>query len=107
MRVVKQGLHNVIIKVKDKTLTNLLDLPYFEVTGYYVESIIEQDMLHLFCKVTLEASICPNCKTISTIIKEYKERCVRDLDVWGNEPSCISKYDDWSVPNVGYALRKN
>ncbi len=82
-RAVKQGIHTVICWIEEATLTRLLDLPHFAVTGYSVETTNIQDILHLFCELTLEAGICPHCQTVSTTIKQYKERCVRDCDVWG------------------------
>lgn len=83
-RAVKQGVHTVIHWVEEATLTHLLDLPHFVVIGYSVEEVAnEQDIVHLFCELTLEAGICPCCQTVSTTIKQYKDRCVRDCDIWG------------------------
>lgn len=85
---VKRSVHLAIKYVKEKTLTHLLDLPYFEVYGYAIEAAPEQDIMHLYCKVTIAAAVCPCCKSISTDVKEQKERCVRDLD-WGEKRTFI------------------
>ena len=82
-RAVKQGVHEAVEQVKEKTLTQLLDLPQFEVNGYAVERNGEQDILHVFCKLSMDVGLCPRCKSMSTEIKQYKDRCVRDLDIWG------------------------
>lgn len=82
-RAVKQGIHTMICWVEEATLTQLLDLPHFTVRGYSVERASTQDILHLFCEYRLAVGICPHCQTVSTTIKQYKERCVRDCDVWG------------------------
>ncbi len=50
-RAVKQGIHTVISWVEEATLTQLLDLPHFAVTGYSVETSSTQDILHLFCEL--------------------------------------------------------
>lgn len=100
-RAVKQGVHTTIKQVKGETLTQLLDLPPFKVTGYSVEPNVEQDVLHLFCKVTLEVGLCPNCQIISTIIKEGKPRCVRDLDVWGKRTFLHFEIRRFECPECG------
>lgn len=77
---VKRSLDLAIEYVKEKTLTHILDLAHFEVYGYAIEVDAVQDIMHLYCKLTVEAAICPCCKSIATDVKERKERCVRDLD---------------------------
>ena len=85
---VKRTVHLAVAYVKEKTLTHILDLPYFEVYGYAIEAAPEQDIMHLYCKVTIAAAVCPCCKSISSDVKERKERCVRDLD-WGEKRTFI------------------
>lgn len=74
--------------VREKTLSHMLDLPHFEVYGYAIEPDVEQHIMHLYCHLTIEAAVCPLCKSISCDIKERKERCVRDLD-WGNKRTFV------------------
>ncbi len=83
-RSVKRSAYLAIKYVKEKTLTHILDLPYFEVYGYAIEAAAEPAILHLYCKVTVAAAVCPCCKSIASHVKERKERCVRDLD-WGEK----------------------
>jgi len=85
---VKRSVGAVIQYVKDKTLTQILDLRHFEVYGYRVEQDAEQDILHLYCQVTVEAAVCPCCKSITVDIKERQERCVRDVD-WSGKRTFI------------------
>ncbi len=82
-RVIKDGLHVVIHQVTDHSLTRLLNLLHFRVSGYAIEQDVTGDILHLFCQLTLDVGICPQCQTVSSHIKQHKERCVRDLDIWG------------------------
>lgn len=81
-RAVKQKTVQVIHAVRDGALSHLLDLPHFAVEGYAVEEDAEQDILHLYCRLTVEAAVCPLCKGITTAVKDHKERCVRDLDLF-------------------------
>jgi transposase len=73
----------LIIQVHDATLTHLLGLEQFEVTGYGIERDKKQDIVHIYGKNKVEVAICPCCHSVSTTIKEHKDRCVRDCDVWG------------------------
>lgn len=82
-RAVKAGVHTAITTITGSLLTHLLGLPHFSVIGYSIEPAKAQAILHLFCDLTLAVGICPQCQTISSTIKESKDRCVRDLDVWG------------------------
>lgn len=82
-RAVSQGVHTPIHEVKETTLTTLLDLPQFRVTQYSVEEWEqEQDVIHLFCDLTTDVAICPDCKSVSSTIKQYQSRCIRDSDIW-------------------------
>lgn len=85
---VKRCVHLAIEYVQEKTLTHILDLAHFEVYGYAIETDAEQDIMHLYCNLTIEAAVCPCCKSLSTDVKEWKERCVRDLD-WGEKRTFI------------------
>lgn len=80
---VKRCLNQAITYVQEKTLTKLLDLPYFEVDGYALEADAEQDILHLYCHLQLEAAVCPLCKRLAIDVKERKDRCVRDIECLG------------------------
>ena len=116
-RAVKQGIHTIICWVEEATLTQLLDLPHFAVTGYSVETTSAQDILHLFCELTPEVGICPHCQTVSTTIKQYKERCVRDCDVWGKRtflhfrirrfecPDCCLRFTE-ELTSIGWRRRQ-
>lgn len=81
-RAVKSKTIQIVHAVQEATVTHLLNLPHFEVRGYAVEENGEKDILHLYCKLTVEVAICPLCKGVCSGIKEHKERCVRDLDIW-------------------------
>ncbi len=81
-RAVKRQTVRVIQAVKEATLSHLLDLPHFAVEGYAVEADADQDILHLSCRLTVEAAVCPLCQSITTAVREHKERCVRDLDLF-------------------------
>jgi transposase len=81
---VKRNVGLAITYVKEKTLTHLLDLAHFAVDGYAVEADAEQAILHLYCRLTVEAAVCPLCKSISVDVKDEQERCVRDVD-WGGK----------------------
>lgn len=82
-RAVKDGVHVVVNQVTDNLLTQLLDLPHFAVTGYAVEADKSGAIVHLFCHLTMAVGICPHCQMVSCEIKQYKQRCVRDHDLWG------------------------
>ena len=82
-RAVKDGVHVVVNQVRDNLLTQLLDLQHFAVTGYAVEEDKSGAIVHLFCQLTMEVGICPHCQMVSCDIKQYKQRCVRDHDLWG------------------------
>lgn len=80
-RSAKAGPGWVIQKVKELTLTHLLDLPQFIVTGYGLERRGEQEILHLYCAHRDEIAICPRCHEVSTRYHDGEERCVRDLNM--------------------------
>ena len=82
-RAVQVGVGQAIEKIKEITVTHLLDLPQFVVTGCCVEQRGEQAILHLYCAHRDEVAICPRCHQVSMTYHDGKERCVRDLDVWG------------------------
>ena len=78
-RTIKQKTDLVVKQVKEKALTNLLDLPNMSVTGYSIEAEEKGEIAHFYCELTVEAGVCPLCQAISTSIKSRQERCVRDL----------------------------
>jgi transposase len=100
-RVVKDGVHVMIHQVTDNTLTFLLDLLHFKVTGYAIEQTGTGDILHLFCHLTLEVGICPQCQTVSSHIKQYKKRCVRDHDMWGKRTFLHFRVRRFECPECG------
>lgn len=83
-QAVKRKAGHLMHRVKEATLTHLLDLPHMVVEGYTIEADAgaAQDILHLHCRLTVEAAVCPLCKGVTTAVKEQKARCVRDLDLW-------------------------
>jgi len=99
---VRQGVHVIIHQVTEATLTVLLDLAGFKVTGYGIEQEAEKDIIHVFCELRLEVGICPKCKSISTSIKQYKERCVRDVDIWGKRTFLHFKIRRFDCPDCGH-----
>lgn len=80
---VREGVHVIIHQVKHKTLTQLLELSGFEVNGYGIERQAEKDIVHLMCELNMEMAVCLRCKQITSTVKQYQSRCVRDLDLFG------------------------
>lgn len=81
-RAVKSMKPQAIRMVAEKSLSELLNLPHFAVWGYGLEKDAEKDIVHLHCRLTVEAAICPCCQAATAAIKEHKARCVRDLDLF-------------------------
>ena len=100
-RAVKQGVFVSITPVNDVTLTHLLDLNQFEVTGYGIEREEKQDILHLYGEINIDVAICPSCHSLSTTVKEYKDRCVRDCDVWGKRTFLHFQTRRYECPECG------
>ena len=100
-RSVKDGVHVMIHQVADNTLTILLDLLHFAVTGYAIEKDSAGDILHLFCRLTVDVGICPECQTVSSEIKQYKDRCVRDHDIWGKRTFLHFQIRRFECPDCG------
>ncbi|MCA9981154.1 MAG: ISL3 family transposase [Anaerolineales bacterium] len=100
-RAVKDGVHVVIRQVTDNTLTLLLDLLHFAVSDYAIEKDAQGDILHLFCHLTVEVGICPHCQAVSSDIKQYKERCVRDHDIWGKRTFLHFQIRRFECPDCG------
>lgn len=100
-RVVKDGVHVAIHQVTGNVLTHLLDLLHFEVTGYAIEKERTGDIVHLFCRLTVEVGICPHCQTVSGQIKQYKERCVRDHDICGKRTFLHFRVRRFECPDCG------
>ena len=101
-RVVKQGVPVLITQVNDATLTDLLDLEQFDVTGYGIERDKKQDIVHIHGKINVNAAICPCCHAVSTTVKEYKARCVRDCDIWGKRTFLHFQIRRFECPECGY-----
>jgi len=101
-RSVKEGVFVLIRLVEDATLTHLLGLDQFEVTGYGIEREEKQDILHLYGKINTDVAICPCCQSLSTTIKEYKDRCVRDCEVWGKRTFLHFQTRRFECPGCGH-----
>lgn len=99
---VKRSIGFVIEYVKEKRLSKILDLAYFDVYGYAVEQDAVQDILHLYCKLTIAAAVCPCCQSISVDVKERQERCVRDLDWAGKRTFLHFAIRRFECPECGY-----
>lgn len=99
---VKRRVGLAIAYVKEKSLSQILDLAHFEVYGYAVEADVEQDILHLYCELTVEAAVCPLCKSISVDVKERQERCVRDLDWSGKRTFLHFAIRRFDCPECGH-----
>jgi transposase len=82
-RAVKRLAGQVIQTVTETTLSQFLDLPEFRVFGHALEDQGEVRIIHLYCEHRHEVALCPRCRTPSAEGHEYKERCVRDLDLMG------------------------
>ncbi len=101
-RSVKQGVFVLITRVSDATLTHLLGLDHFDVTGYGIERDKKKDIVHIYGKINVGAAICPCCHSLSTTIKEYKERCVRDCDMWGKRTFLHFQIRRFECPECGH-----
>lgn len=82
-RAAKGRLGRMVEKFKAFTVTRLLDLPEFEVIGCETEQRGEQEIVHVYCQHAHQVALCPRCRQISSTVHDEKERCVRDLDMWG------------------------
>ena len=82
-RAAKVGIRRTMHRMQEITVTHLLGLPQFIVTGYWLERRGEQEIVHLHCIHREEIAICPRCHQVSMVSHDGKERCVRDLDIWG------------------------
>ena len=100
-RAVKDGVHVAVHQVTDNLLTKLLDLQHFEVTGYALEQTGSGAIVHLFCHLTIDVGICPNCQVVSSQIKQYKDRCVRDHDIWGKRTFLHFQVRRFECPTCG------
>jgi len=71
-RSVKQGVYVLITQVSDATLTHLLDLEQFEVTGYGIERDKKQDIVHIYGKiVTVQLGKSPYVAVDNTLMTIY------------------------------------
>ncbi|MBE2201818.1 MAG: transposase [Anaerolinea sp.] len=91
----------MIHQVTDNTLTLLLDLLHFTVTGYAIEKDKTGHILHLFCRLTVDVGTCPHCQAVSGDIKQYKDRCVRDHDIWGKRIFLHFQIRRFECPDCG------
>ena len=82
-RAAKNRLGGLVKKFKEFTVTRLLDLPEFVAIGCELEQRGGQEIVHLYCLSAHQVALCPRCQQISTTVHDEKERCVRDLDIWG------------------------
>jgi transposase len=82
-RAAKKIPGRIVQKFKEFTVTRLLDLPEFVAMGCEIEQRGAQEIVHLYCLHRQAVAICPRCRQVSTKVHDEKERCVRDLDIWG------------------------
>lgn len=82
-RATKSTMGRIVHKCREFTVSHLLDLPEFLVVGCEIEQRGAQGIVHLYCVHRHQAAVCPRCRQISTRVHDEKERCVRDLEVWG------------------------
>ena len=82
-RAAKKRTGCIAHKFQEFTVTRLLDLPEFVAVGCEIEHRSVQEIVHLYCLHRQEVAICPRCRQISTKLHDEKDRCVRDLDIWG------------------------
>lgn len=101
-RAVKQGVFVLITPVSDATVTHLLDLEQFTMTSYGIEREEKQDILHLYGEIESKVAICPSCHSLSTTVKAYKDRCVRDCDVWGKRTFVHFQTRRFECPECGH-----
>lgn len=101
-RAVKQGVFVLITPASDATVTHLLDLAQFTVTGYGIEREEKQDILHINGEINTKVAICPSCHSLSSTVKEYKDRCVRDCDVWGKRTFLHFQTRRFECPECGH-----
>jgi len=70
----KETVGRVVHKVREITVSQLLDLPQFVVMGHRVERRGEQEILHLYCAHRDQVAVCPRCREVSTTFHDGKER---------------------------------
>jgi transposase len=99
---VREGLHIRIHQVTENTLTQLLDLPGFQVSGYGIERQAEKDIVHLKCELSEEVAVCLRCKAVSSTVKQYQSRCVRDLDLLGKRTFLHFELRRFECPECGH-----
>jgi transposase len=99
---VREGVHVFIHGVTENTLTLLLDLAGLEVKGYGMERQAEKDIVHLMCELSMDMAVCQRCKAISSAIKQYQSRCVRDLDLFGKRAFLHFELRRFECPECGH-----
>jgi transposase len=82
-RAVKRVDNLPIKEVASESLTQLLSLPCMQVTHFAIETKDDEKYLHLFCQHEHDIAICPRCNNVTSSSYDYKDRCVRHLDMWG------------------------
>lgn len=82
-RATKRMMGRIVYKFKEFMVSRLLDLPEFVAVGCEIERRGGQEIVHVYCLHPHQAAICPRCDQLSTALYDEKERCVRDLDMWG------------------------
>ena len=82
-RAAKKPTSHIVHKFEEFTVSRLLDLPEFIGVGCEIEQRGAQEIAHLYCLHRQEVAICPRCRQISMQVHDEKERCVRDLEIWG------------------------
>jgi len=105
-RAVKEGVHVPITVVENEEITKLVGLNQIEIYGYGIERNNEQDIVHLYGKIKTGVAICPCCHTLTTAIKEYKRRCVRDCDVWSKRTFVHLEVRRFECGGCGHRFRE-
>lgn len=83
-RSVQSDVGHMAHSVKKFTVSQLLGITQLIINEYTIEQRAGQNILHLYCHFRHTIAICPRCKEVSSKLHEEKERCIRDLDIWGN-----------------------
>lgn len=53
-------------------------------------------------EINTKVAICPSCHSLSSTVKEYKDRCVRDGDVWGKRTFLHFQTRRFECPECGH-----
>lgn len=82
----------MIHQVTDNTLTLLLDLLHFTVTGYAIEKDKTGHILHLFCRLTVDVGTAPIVRPCPATSSNTKTAVYVTTTSGGNASFFISRY---------------